>query len=256
MRSCSSIAISSDISIRSGFPKTVPASCAPIVEALVASADVASFAQPRPCGDDDFDAARSHARARAVCARAWRRAGAGERAARRRARAPLRGGGRDFVSRIHRGAARAGRRRPGRRGADPRRGQRRRSHDDRAQGQGARVSRRHSRRHDREIAPRFCEPVYRFGSRHVRDSDCRLFAVRSDSARAGRARARRGRRSAACVRRRHPCARSAGRAGGGRRGAGRVDRADESGDLSADGSETANRPLRPDVPRSNRRTRC
>ena len=77
-----------------------------------------SLAQPRVRRDDDLNAARGDARARPLCARAWRRAGAGECASRRRARAPLRSGWRDLVPRVYRGAAGAGRRRPGRRGAD------------------------------------------------------------------------------------------------------------------------------------------
>ena len=92
---------------------------------------------------DAAGAARGHARARRLRAPYRRRAGARQRAAHRRARAAIRDGRRDLVPRLRRRTAHGGGDGAGVRSADPRRGQRRRAHDDRAQGQGARVPDRH-----------------------------------------------------------------------------------------------------------------
>ena len=66
----------------------------------------------------------------------------------------VRGGRRPLVPRLRRRAARRRRARAGRRGADPRGRQRRRPHDDRAQGEGARVPDRDPRRHDVQAVAR------------------------------------------------------------------------------------------------------
>ena len=97
---------------------------------------------------DAAGTARGHARARRLRAPDRRRAGARQRAAHRRARAAVRDGRRHLVPRLRRRTAHGGGDRAGVRGADPRGGQRRRAHDDRAQGQGARVPDRHPRRSD------------------------------------------------------------------------------------------------------------
>ena len=114
----------------------------------------------------DRPAARRDARARRLHPAAGRRAGAGQRAARRRARAAVRSRRRHFVPRLHRRAA--GRRRVrGGRSADPRGEQRRRAADDGAQGQGPRVPGRHPRRPDLPAQPRRREPLPR-----SRDAAC------------------------------------------------------------------------------------
>ena len=171
-------------------------------------------------------AARRDARARRLHSASGWRAGAGQRAARRRTGAAVRGDRRDLVPRLHRRAAyRRGER--GRGSADPRRGQRRRAADDRAQGEGARVSGRDPRRPDVRDEPQGSEPLSRCVAWTVRDEDRRLGAARAPSARSRRGRARPGRRRQARLRRRHarprsPCrpgrsATTRGTAGGSRR---------------------------------------
>ena len=136
--------------------------------ALSGEADAASRADRRraaaaagPASAAQLPAGRRHhrasadrdPRARRLHPAAGRRAGAGQRAARRGAGAAVRGIGRHFVPRIHRRAARGGGDRSGR-SADSRREQRRRAPDDRAQGQGPRVPGRHPRGPDVPYEPR------------------------------------------------------------------------------------------------------
>ena len=120
-----------------------------------------------------LDATRAHV---GFALRRERRAGAGQRAARGGAGAPVRAQRRPVVPRLRRGAARGGRAGRRRRGADRRGRQRRRAPDDRAQGQGAGVPGGRPRRHHGEAGAR---------SRRAGQSTWRAAAARCGSA-AGR----------------------------------------------------------------------
>ena len=144
-----------------------------------------------------------HARARGVRAQNRRGAGARQRPAHRRAGAAIRDGRRHLVPRLRRGAARRRGDGAGLRGADSRRGQRRRAHDDGAQGQGPRVPRRHPRGPDvQALAPRR-GPMDRSERQPVRAEARRLGADRSPAARLRGGGARQGGRTAPRLRRRH-----------------------------------------------------
>ena len=117
-------------------PRGTPAASGRCPHAAPRAAPAAQYAAgcrhaERPA-DRDAGACRLRAPAR-------RRAGPGQRAARRRSRQALRSRRRVVVSRIRQCPWRGGRPGRGARGADPRGRQRRRAHDDRPQGQGARV---------------------------------------------------------------------------------------------------------------------
>ena len=163
MRSCSNIAIFCRFSSLSGSPLKSRPPCSPLADALSLLQRPARPSQRQTGGRNHQPAARVHARPRRSRASERGRAGACQRAARRGARAPVRGVRRDFVPRL-RGGATSGCKRGTRAGsANPRRRQRRRPTDDCAQGQGARVPRRDPCRHrskapSRSIASRFTDP--------------------------------------------------------------------------------------------------
>ena len=161
---------------------------------------------------DDWPSAHRDARARRLHPAAGGRAGARQRAARRRARAAVRGERRHLVPRLHRRAARR-RVGGGGRSADSRRGQRRCAPDDGAQSQRARVPHRHPRGPHLPHEPQRREPVPGRVAQSVRDEDRRMGAARAPRSRGRRSRARSGRRDPARVRRRHARARSARRPG-------------------------------------------
>ena len=183
---------------------------------------------------DAAAAAERDPRPRRLRAPHRRRAGARQRPPHRRAGASVPDGRRHLLPRLRRRAAGRGRERAGVRGADPRRRQRRRADDDRAQGQGAGVSDRHPRRsHLPPLAPGR-EPLDRRERQPVRAETRRLVADRSPAARLRRSGARQGRRRAARVRRRHPRPRPPRRAGDRRRGLrGRLARSAHARHLSA-----------------------
>ncbi|MGC4081400.1 MAG: UvrD-helicase domain-containing protein [Vicinamibacterales bacterium] len=117
---------------------------------------------------------------------------------------------RHVVPRVRRGAARSGRWWPGGRSADPRRGERRRPPDDRAQGQRARVPCGDPRRHHGEAAERESRSADRQGAERLLSAARALDANRAGGQRADGSAARRSRRGPRGVRGRDPRARPAG----------------------------------------------
>jgi ATP-dependent helicase/nuclease subunit A len=120
-------------------PDDLPARLQPIREALDVLAALHKQRNRRPVADTI--SALLDPGARRLRAAARRRAGARQRPARGRTRAPVRARGRDVVPRVRGHTAGGGDGGPGGRSADPRRGKRWRPADDRAQGEGPGVSR-------------------------------------------------------------------------------------------------------------------
>ena len=142
-------------------PKELARSAAAGREGADDAARAARRAQSSAGRRHDRPADRDHARACRIHPVARRRAGAGQRAAHFRPRAALRAGGRPVVPRLRRHAARRLEPRRISRGADPRRRQRRRAADDRAQGEGPRVPGRRARRHRLQAEPGRCVALSR-----------------------------------------------------------------------------------------------
>ena len=189
----------------------------PIADALRLLQQLHRARNYRPVADTIGAAARRDARARRVHPAAGRRAGARQRArtspsSRVSTSAAAASRFRGFIDELRTAAASESRR-----GADSRRGQRRRPPDDRAQGQGARVPGRHPRGPHLPHEPQRREPLSRRVARAVRDEDRRMGAARAARARSRGGGARSGRRRPARVRRGDARARSARRAGAWRR---------------------------------------
>ena len=196
--------------------------------------------EPQARGRHRDPPARRHAGARRLRAAPQWRTGAGQRAPRRRARAPVRTERRPVVPRVRGGPARGGRnrRRAGRANRRGRRG--RRTRDDGAQGQGTRVPGRHPGRHHGEDRAGRSVPVHRQRNRAMCAAARRLVTVgpRPQSGhRAGEG--CRGRRPSG-VRGRDAGPRRAGRAGGrGRAARRRVGQPPQSRPLSGTGRAPA-----------------
>ena len=133
-------------------------------------------AEPRAGGGDRRPAARGHPRPRRLRHAAGGRAGPRQRAPRRGAGPALRGGRRALVPRVRRAARERGPGRAGGGGVDPRGGQRRGAHHDRAPGQGARVPGGGPRRSDLPSPPQDGGPLHRPGPRAVRAAARRVAA--------------------------------------------------------------------------------
>ncbi len=123
-----------------------------------------------------------------------------------------RGRGRHLVPRVRAGVARVCGSRGSSRGADSRGGQRRRQADDRPQGQGARVSRRHPGGYDGAPPARRGVASSRRGRTPMRGPDCGAHAAGPRRQPGAGAESRAGRRRAPGLRRGDTGERSAGRA--------------------------------------------
>ena len=204
-------------------PSTSPTTCraelAAVADALGVLRDLNRLRNHRPVAETIGQLIESHARPRRLRAVARRRAGAGQRAADRRAGAPVRGRRRPVVPRLRRRAARRRRPRADARGADPRGRHRRRAPDDGAQGQGTRVPGGHPRRHRLQAAVATTPSATstrsaRPGRDHAWPAGRRSTSREHNELEASRDR---GRGRAPRLRRGHAGPRPAGRPGGRRR---------------------------------------